>query len=100
MQNNPDDFMTDIHTEFDRIISTGEKNDDVVFIKDFAMGGMTSGGVSLDWFNETGFPLLNDRYKTLTEDKSKITGETAEERKRRHERIKKKQLIIDKKRAS
>lgn len=96
LKSNPANFMNAILSEFNRIIENGEKNDRVVFIKVFAIDGMTSGNVSIDWFNETGFPLLKGRYEKVTEDKSKITGETAEERRWRHERIRK-QLIIDKK---
>lgn len=66
LKSNPDKFMNAILSEFNRIIENGEKNDRVVFIKEFATGGMTSGSVSLDWFNKTGFPLLKERYERVT----------------------------------
>lgn len=66
LKSNPDNFMNAILSEFDRIIETGEKDDSAAFIKEFATGGMTSGCVSLDWFNETGFPLLKERYEKVT----------------------------------
>jgi len=43
---------------------TGEDMDFVV-IKQFAHGGMSSGGVSGEWWVETGIPLLKSRLTTV-----------------------------------
>jgi len=61
----PEQFNTELDRQFKTFLDANgrKKTEEVVWVESFPQQGMSGGSVSLDWWNETGLPLLKERYR-------------------------------------
>ena len=61
-----DDFKKELTTLYEKLVGQPPKNGATTFVERYKHIGMSSGVVSADYWINTAFPLLIDRYKTAT----------------------------------
>ena len=67
---NVEEFNKILDSEFSKLINKGKKiSNDVFWFEEFSQLGMSGGSVSIEWWINTGIPLLKKRY---SESKRKI----------------------------
>lgn len=57
-----EDFCDQVGATIKKVIGSDLKDDQHVFVERYAAGGMSSGYVCPEWWRETGFPLLAERF--------------------------------------
>lgn len=58
------EFNIFLDAEFDSIIKSGKKtSDNIIWFEEFTQNGMSGGSVDLNWWKNTGLPLLKERFK-------------------------------------
>lgn len=58
-----DDLIILLEQTFEQLTGTSIKKQDIVFVERYNHGGMSSGQVSTQFWAETGFPMLRERYR-------------------------------------
>lgn len=61
------EFEKELDKRFNRIVQQEGKqtSNETVWFESFPQLGMSGGSISLNWWQETGLPLIKNRYKEL-----------------------------------
>lgn len=60
---NEEEFGEILNNEFNQLLKKGKKmSNDVVWFEEFSQLGMSGGSVSIEWWTNTGLPLLKKRH--------------------------------------